>query len=807
MKTKAGLSIILAVTAALTMFSANAEDKKLRIVIFGAHCDDPETGVGGLASKLSKAGHEVIMAYAATFRDDRKINEEPEDAVRRRESTEASAILGAKPYFFPFNMSTLTNDAVTAKEFSDWLNGMHPDIVITHWPMDTHPNHQVVGALTWQAYRHEGGWSLYYFEVLTDTQSLSFKPDVYVDITDAVDIKKQAVDRLVSQDPNELWTLHDAMQRMRGKECGCERAEAFYLAEKKPGAALLPIPVKKPLQSAPGIRRKTENLDRGLTATPLDGNQVYLSWRLFTGDFPELTFNIYRSIDGGPGEKLNPEPVSKTTDFIDASAMVDKDKTYWLEPLLYKMPQGVSNKALVKAGETPRHYTSIKLQGDYTCSKAGIGDLDGDGGYDFVFKQPGSIADPGNSYWVRSKETFKLEAYLQNGSFLWKKDLGWSIEQGVWYSPYVVYDFDGDGKAEIAVKTGEGDPRGEDGRVRESKEYLSILNGMTGEEITKTPWIPRLDIYKLSSRNQLGVAYLDGKTPSVMMARGTYEEMHLRAYSYHDGALELQWEWSNVNEPKEYWGQGAHFMHCVDLDDDGRDEVVLGSCVIDDNGKSLWSTGFGHSDHAYVGEIDPNHPGLEIYYGVEGERVRREKNGACLVDAKTGSILWALNEPTWHIHSHGMCADIDSRYPGLECYSGESEEPKDKPHRWLHAADGQLLVREDAFDVGVSTDVAYWDADSQRELFNGNRVYKYETSATCSEPVEGEPVAIADIFGDWREEIITALAGEIRIYATTIPAVDRHPSLMQDPLYRQDVAHLSMGYAQPPMLSYWLVGK
>ncbi|HPO14619.1 MAG TPA: PIG-L family deacetylase [Candidatus Hydrogenedentes bacterium] len=796
------LALVLVVSVQLS--ATPVAEKKLRVVVFGAHCDDPETGAGGLVAQLTQAGHEVILAYAATFRGDRKIDGEPEDTVRRRESTAACEILGAKPYFFPYDMATLTNDPATAKQFNDWLASVNPDIVLAHWPLDTHPNHQVVGALAWQAYRHEGGWPLYYFEVLTDTQSMSFRPDVYVDITPVKDIKKKAVDCLVSQDANGLWGLHDAMHLARGKECGCERAEAYFLVEAKPGSALLPVSVKKRLEGIEGMRRQEETLDRGIVAMPMDNNRIYIGWRLFKKDFPGLAFNVYRALGDGPGEKLNEAPIEKTTDFIDAAAPSDKDKSYWIEPLLYKMPQGISKKVTVKAGGAPTSCLSIKLNGDYTFQKVGIGDLDGDGRYDFVIKQPDANVDPGNSYWNRSPGTYIIEAYLQDGTFLWQKDLTWAIEQGTWYSPYVVYDFDGDGKAEVAIKTGEGDTRDADGRVKTGPEYLSILDGMTGQEITRTDWLTRLEVYKLSSRNQLGVAYLDGKTPHIMMARGTYEDMKLAAFRYHDGKLYRVWDWTNAGESPAYWGQGAHFMHCADVDGDGRDEVILGSCAVDDNGKSLWSTGLGHPDHCYVGEIDPAHPGLEIYYGIEGERVLREKDGTCLVDAKTGAMLWGLDEHTWHVHATGLCADIDGRYPGLECYSGEVEMPKDKPHRWLHSASGEILAREDTCNLGLSPRSAYWDADLQKELAIGSRIYKFETGETCFDSLEGNQVAWGDILGDWREEIITCLPGELRVYTTTIPAADRRPCLMQDSLFRQDVAHLSMGYAQPPMLSYWI---
>ena len=105
------------------------------------------------------------------------------------------------------------------------------------------------------------------------------------------------------------------------------------------------------------------------------------------------------------------------------------------------------------------------MQGDYSPDRVAVGDLNGDGKFDFVLKQPGGRVDPG--VWRKSPETFKVEAYLNDGTFLWRKDLGWNIELGIWYSPMIVYDFDGDGKAEVALKTAplEPDFRDEDGRV------------------------------------------------------------------------------------------------------------------------------------------------------------------------------------------------------------------------------------------------------------------------------------------------------------------------------------------------------
>lgn len=220
---------------------ASAAPKKLRIVVFGAHCDDPETGAGGLIATLSKAGHEVICAYAATHRADRKINGEPEDPVRRKESSAACEILGAKPYFFPYGCEKLWADEETQKTVSDWLDSVKPDIVVAHWPFDTHPNHHVVSSLAWLAYRKEGGWNLYFYEVYTGIQSLGYRPELYLDIDPVYETKKKAVDCFVSQNPTELWTKHDEMHQNRGKECGRAHAEAYFLLEAKPGCPVLPV--------------------------------------------------------------------------------------------------------------------------------------------------------------------------------------------------------------------------------------------------------------------------------------------------------------------------------------------------------------------------------------------------------------------------------------------------------------------------------------------------------------------------------------------------------------------------------------
>lgn len=561
----------------------------------------------------------------------------------------------------------------------------------------------------------------------------------------------------------------------------------------------------KPLVTGWATERVTERIDRGVVAVRMSDTKTYLSWRLLKTDPANVTFDVYRTSGPGFPQKLNAEPISRTCDFTDAAMPANMDSTYVVKPVVNGVAVNEPGaSAIVKATDPVCKYKSIKLQGDYRFQKAGIADLNGDGKYDFVIKQPSDNIDPAGDYWVRSPDTYKLEAYLNDGTFLWRKDLGWAIERGIWYSPYVVYDFDGDGKAEVAVKTGEGDPRDPDGRVTSGPEYLSLLDGMTGEEKARVDWPSRDQFgnYNYASRNQLAVGYLDGKTPCLIVLRGTYTIMRAIAYTWHDGKLTEVWNWSGQEERPPYRGQGAHFTHCADIDGDGRDEVILGSAVIDDNGQGLWSTGLGHPDKCYVTDVDPSRPGLEIFYVIEPGHTT---NGVCLVEATTGKIIWGIDRRTYHVGS-GMTADVDPTNPGLECWASEDGKGDPdrnnyggRPPRWLFSAQGQLLGEYEKMP-GVTT--VWWDADLLREI-SGGRITKYG-GGVLTEGIEGSQVAWADILGDWREEIITTVPGELRIYTTTIPAADRRVCLMQDPIYRLDVAHVAMAYNQPPVPSYYL---
>ncbi len=561
----------------------------------------------------------------------------------------------------------------------------------------------------------------------------------------------------------------------------------------------------KPKVNGWAQNRVQEDINRGLVAFEV-AEGIYLSWRLLESDDDNTAFDVYEVEQGKKPEKINKEAVTVTTDFIYPNGSIDSK--YFVQPIGSNKSEVVASMA---KSEIP--YKSIRFQGEYMPDRLAVGDLNGDGEYDYIIKQPGGRVDPG--VWRKSPDTFKLEAYLSDGTFLWRKDLGWNIELGIWYSPFIVYDFNGDGKAEVAVKTAPTDKdfRAEDGRVFDGPEYCSVLDGMTGEEIDRVDWParnPRFGHYNRNNRNQMGMAYLDGKTPCLLVARGTYRLMQVDAYQLNGQKLERLWRWDGDEENPVIRSQGAHSLHTVDVDEDGRDEIVLGSAVLDDDGTLLFSAGVGHSDKCFVSDIDPERPGMEIFFANE---VWHDSAGVSMVDARTGEQIWNINHYTRHV-GNGMVADIMPDIPGLECFA--TEDSKAGLHdKYMLSANGKYLHRNDS--IPQCTNWVFWDADKLRESieFSEQRgrtrsswkpeyaVVKYPNDTICNS-MEGSVMMMADLYGDWREELVCVLPGELRIYSTTIPATDRRICLMQDHLYRSDVVHRSMGYFQPPITSYYL---
>ena len=538
-----------------------------------------------------------------------------------------------------------------------------------------------------------------------------------------------------------------------------------------------------------------EKLGRGLVALELEDGSVFLSWRLLDTDDEDITFEIKRR-SSGPGIDLTEGKPYKPTNFTDKTVGRDTiGKTCIYE--LYeagRKPNSIKSELLDKVSITPagkgKPYISIALNGDYDFQKVGIADLDGDGAYEYIIKQPNFNTDPYQhpGYWKRSTTTYKIEAYRLDGTMMWRYDMGWSIEAGIWYSPWIVYDVDGDGKAEVYCKAGEGDPRDEKGLVQSGPEYLVNLDGETGKVVAKCDWLSRDGFreYNRYCRNFLTVAYLDGKKPSLIMQRGTYDLIKSQAL---DKDFKRIWYWQLSQEGIDNKQEGSHGLITADVDADGRDELVIGSIVLDDNGKELWAINMGHPDVCYVADIDPDNPGLEIFYGYES---RHQTDGICLVDAKTGRKLWTHKEPTYHLHGQGMAADILADSAGMEVFAGERDYNK----RWLYSSKGQLIEFLEEGDL--SPRPAWWDADRQKEVIISGAIRDWGGAAM--QPLEGRVIAVVDCLGDYREEVITSLKGEIRIYSTTISTLERRSCLMQDHQYRMGIVAQTMGYYYPAQL-------
>ena len=537
-----------------------------------------------------------------------------------------------------------------------------------------------------------------------------------------------------------------------------------------------------------------EKLDRGLVAIEQADDSIFISWRLLESDPEDSVFSLTFRYEGSDVHQT--AVLGDCTNYIyeiPSNEIPDKDVFYEL----FRSSTDNTAKMLVGKGRIsltpsnkPKPYISIPLNGDYDFQKVGIGDLDGDGAYEYIIKQPNFNTDPYQQpgYWKPSTTTYKLEAYRLDGTMMWRYDMGWSIEAGIWYSPWIVYDVDGDGKAEVYCKAGEGDPRDEKGLVQTGPEYLVKIDGQTGQVVKKTEWLGRdgYPNYNYYSRNFLTVAYLDGNSPSLVMQRGTYNLIKTQAL---DKDFNQIWYWESPQEKKKYRGQGSHGLISADVDRDGKDELVIGAAVLDDDGKGLWTLEMGHPDVCYVADINPDNPGLEIFYGFE---TRQETDGLCVVDAGTGRKLWAHDKPTRHIHGQGMAADVLADSPGMEVYAGE----RDLQQRWLYSAGGKLV---DFMEKGTLVPrPVLWDSDPQKEVIISRTVSDWGGEAI--QRIEGKVISVVDCLGDYREEVVTSLKGQMRIYTTTIPATDRQVCLMQNHQYRLGVAAQTMGYYYPAQL-------
>ncbi len=586
-------------------------------------------------------------------------------------------------------------------------------------------------------------------------------------------------------------------------------------------------------------QRQMEYLNRGLVAVPDGKGNIFVSWRLLVTDDDKVCFNVYRSVNNEKAVKLTKKPIDAVTHYNDEKIDSTKSYTYYVTPVVKAKELTASEKFTVPA--MAKMYLSIPLRTPegYNANDASAGDLDGDGEYEIIIHLTGRAKDNSQA-GITDPPIF--QAYKLNGTFLWQINLGKNIREGAHYTQFMVYDLDGDGSAEIAMKTGDGsmdskgniigdsskDWRNDKGYILSGPEYLTVFNGLTGEAVNTTDYIqprhaklnPSTDELKTMWGDGYGnrmdrflacVAYLDGVHPSLIMCRGYYTRTILAAWDLKNGKLVKRWVFdSNDEGNKAYAGQGNHNLTVTDLDGDGKDEIVYGQMTIDDNGKGLYSTGIGHGDALHVSDLDPSHPGLEVF----GIQERFGDAGANFRDAKTGEVIWKKASvkagDDGEGPGRGLALDVDPRYPGYESWVAGAGI------RGMFDVKGNVIAEKTpACNMGI-----FWDGDVLSEILNGVNISKwmYDSSNTktifdarnfdcvSNNGTKSNPCLSADLFGDWREEIVarTKDSKELRIFTTTIPTEKKFYTLMQDPQYRLSIVWQNVAYNQPPHTSFFI---
>jgi rhamnogalacturonan endolyase len=593
-------------------------------------------------------------------------------------------------------------------------------------------------------------------------------------------------------------------------------------------------------------------LSRGMIALRTAPDTVIISWRSLQSDPEGIGFDVYRTINQGAKVKLNKQPLTGSTHFTDSEAAVSGDLLYTVEAIsgptntrqfatgIGSAQWSLSDNYLVKADSHLGNYLTIPVQPleNHSIGDGSAADLDGDGDLEIIIKREMRPRD--NSHRGITGQT-KIEAYKLDGTFLWRIDLGRNIREGAHYTQFLVYDFDGDGRAELACKTSDGtidgtgkvigdptaDHRNEMGHISKGPEFLTIFDGLTGAALTTVDYIPQRhpqttepsplqmkDVwgdgnYNRSERYLACVAYLDGVKPSLVMCRGYYTRSVLAAWDFDGKQLIHRWTFDSddtIPGNRAYRGQGNHNISVADVDGDGCDEIIYGAACINNDGTGLYSTRLHHGDALHVSDLDPERPGLEVWMGHE---TQSDIAGIEFRDARTGELIWSL--PSQGDVGRSLAADIDPRHPGYECWAfgpGISG---------LYSAKGKKISEKTPITCNFRI---FWDGDLQHELLDRNYIAKYDWEGDSlkfllrahdcrwNNGSKATPVLSGDLLGDWREEVIwrTADNTALRIYTTPHPTEHRMVSLLQDRQYRLAVAWQNVGYNQPPSTSFYPAG-
>ncbi|MBE6845268.1 MAG: rhamnogalacturonan lyase [Ruminococcus sp.] len=567
-----------------------------------------------------------------------------------------------------------------------------------------------------------------------------------------------------------------------------------------------------------------EYLDRGVSAVNT-GSGMLVSWRYLANDDDNAVFKLYRD-----------DTLIYTSNAGDATCWLDAEGTaassYKVETVVGGTVISTDKSSMISES----NYFDIPLDlptssgCTYSPNDCSVGDVDGDGEYElFVKWDPSNSKD--NSQKGKTDKVY-IDCYKLDGTKLWRIDLGVNIRAGAHYTQFFVADFDLDGRAEMTCKTADGTIDGQgnaigdkdavyrngDGLILTGPEYYTLFDGATGAALDTidyevgrgdtTKWGKSSDKFNRVDRFWGCVAYLDGQVPSVVTGRGYYGRMTATAYRVENKKLVKQWLFdTGTSSGTLGYGDGNHNSMPADVDGDGRQEIITGSTCIDDNGELLWCINKGHGDAMHVGDLDTDNSGLEAWICHEDSPY-----GVSLVDCDTGKILF---------HNDGSgdtgrcCGDnIWAGNDGAELW-GNKESDGSTPVK--DTAGNTLSCNRPAINF-----LSYWDGDLEREVLDGytdspatiskmNEKGKMTTLLstdgyyTCN-TTKGTPCLSADIFGDWREELVVRAADSksVRIYATTYDTDYRITTLMHDPQYRNQVASQNVAYNQPPHASFYL---
>ncbi len=564
--------------------------------------------------------------------------------------------------------------------------------------------------------------------------------------------------------------------------------------------------------------KQAEKLDRGLVAIKTDEG-VFLSWRYLGNDDVNVVFDIYKD-----GEKL--ETIKDKTNYVDKAGTDTSE--YYVKAMLDE--KEVDTSATVKPQAD--NYFDIPLDkpadltmpnGEvctYFANDASVGDVDGDGQYEIILKWDPSNAHD-NSHDGYTGNVY-IDAYEMDGTKLWRIDLGVNIRAGAHYTQFMVYDYDGDGKAEMVCKTADGtvdgkgnvigdanaDYRTDAGRILEGPEFLTLFDGLTGEALDTIDYEPGRgkvsdwgDNYgNRCDRFLAATAYLDGEKPSVIMCRGYYTRSVLVAYDVVDKKLVHRWTFdSNTAGNAKYAGQGNHNLAVADVDWDGYDEIVYGQCVIESDGTGKYSNGFGHGDAIHVGDFLPKRNGLEVWGCLEGS------HGAILSDGLTGAILLRITADK--DTGRAICGNF---IPDNNSFGAEFASAADS---YVYDANGNKVTTWGTISGMGMNYAIYWDGDLEQEAMDKTSITKYDkgtifsgSNVTSVNGTKANASLCADILGDWREEVMwpTNDSSALRIYTTTDETEYRIATLMHDMQYRCQIVSQNVAYNQGACLSFFL---